>query len=262
MLRTRRIRVRPLLAIQVALVALGLAGGAWATSVLATHEVQLPAGANTSRLMIVAAPDPEPQPLPEALAKAWSDARWLADSASADFGAPWADRVTGHLVVAPTGERGRALVRAWTTEGVDVQLRKPMFLSPPSVPVTERVPSRSWADLQLIADDATRLVAAGVTDADLMRTTTVDVAHDRVVLTVARFSEPLFASLAARYGTEAIAVRIDPNAGAVPTVSVLPTPPLFIAPLLGALLAAVLVLVNWRSRPIRDVFHIQSRRHR
>jgi hypothetical protein len=69
----------------------------------------------------------------------------------------------------------------------------------------------SMAELIAISDDVTTLQQQAVPDADLIYSTAPDFQNSRIVIRVSAASTTLFAELARRYGTEAIALWIDPK---------------------------------------------------
>jgi hypothetical protein len=66
----------------------------------------------------------------------------------------------------------------------------------------------SIAELDAIADDATRLVDAGLPNANLVWMTEPDQMNNRVVITVSKLDDALMSALASRFGTALIAVRV------------------------------------------------------
>lgn len=69
----------------------------------------------------------------------------------------------------------------------------------------------SIARLDEIADDVTRLVDAGIPNADVIWMTEPDQKNNRVVITVSESNPELMSALASRYGTDLIAVRVWPS---------------------------------------------------
>jgi hypothetical protein len=131
----------------------------------------------------------------EAIRSAFDQAMRLArDSKPNDLGYPWIDTSTGGLVVSAATARGRALLEG-TSFGVSVRIRDV---------------SHSCAELQKIQDDATRLNAAGVTDALLIYETGPDYRDNLTWITIARFSRPLIDELARRFPPDALIVVVDP----------------------------------------------------
>lgn len=84
------------------------------------------------------------------------------------------------------------------------------------MPVRVRQVSTSYRQLEDIKLDATRLVRAGLPDADLIYEAAPDWEQNRVVLTLSRYSDRLITALATRYGSNAVAVRVEPRSDVVP----------------------------------------------
>lgn len=170
---------------------------------------------HVSGLVVLAAQPPTSEPLPEPLAKAVSDARWLAESYGDAFGYPWADRAVGEVVVAIADPSGDAIARTWIQAGIETTVTdgpkagSVRFLAAPAVPVRLRAVAHSYRSLERIKDEAISL--RELPDAAAIYATEPDDRDNRVIITVDRMSDPLFHALAARYGTEAIAIRVDPN---------------------------------------------------
>lgn len=142
-------------------------------------------------------------PLPEPLAGALSEAQELARNNPHLFGYPYADRKTGELVLSPANAAGEALAQRWTPKDAEAL----------AVPRRVRVVDRSYARLEAIRHEAIGPGAADLPDADAIQATAQDDEHNRVLIIITRMSDPLLFALAARYGTEAIAMRLDPNFG-------------------------------------------------
>lgn len=162
--------------------------------------------------IVLLAARPASQQLVEPLAKAWNDALWLARSNPDAMGYPWADAVSGQLVLSVKAPAAEALVRAFLAGSARTAGAKGgVGLPAPAVPVRTRVVDRSLGELEQIKNDATTLLAAGVPDAAAIYQTEPDFENNRVIITVERQSDVLFAALAARYGTQAVAIRVDPD---------------------------------------------------
>jgi hypothetical protein len=69
----------------------------------------------------------------------------------------------------------------------------------------------SIAQLEAIADDATRLIDAGLSHADLIWMTEPDQKNNRLVITISKSNDELMAALANRYGTDLVEVRVRPG---------------------------------------------------
>lgn len=149
------------------------------------------------------------------LLQAWSDALSLAES-SDGLGYPWADTASGTLVMTVTGTAGTQLAERWIASGAAHPNPKVGLLPRPLVPARLRTASLSYAALEGIKNDATRLVQVGLPDADAIYEAAPDWEHNRVVLTLSRQSDALMNALAARYGTTAIAVRVAPRPFTLP----------------------------------------------
>lgn len=137
------------------------------------------------------------RPTTEDQAQAWHDALQFAMANPDDVGYPWIDPATGTLELSAATEKGRiALDSAKGIIDVPNRVRDVRF---------------SYGELETIKHDATTLVEAGVPDAELIYATAPDDKSNRVIITIRKLSEPLLKELAARYGTEAIGVRVDPD---------------------------------------------------
>jgi hypothetical protein len=69
----------------------------------------------------------------------------------------------------------------------------------------------SYAELERIKDDATRLVEEGLPDADLIFQTTPDHRDNRAMITISEMSQPLLEALARRFSPDALAIQVDPS---------------------------------------------------
>lgn len=156
-------------------------------------------------------------PLDDRLARAWSDARELADQNPDVLGPPWVDRVAGQLVVSLVDGRGHDVVRSWITAGAAREGNKPAPpLAAPQVPVRIRDVQRSIADLRRIQDELTRPEPAGYRGESRIWAVWIDEQLDRVAFETDRLNPDLLAAIARTYGTEAVAVRVDARAGPFP----------------------------------------------
>lgn len=113
------------------------------------------------------------------------------------MGYPWIDLDSKTLELSAINERGE----------------KAALLAEASLPaagLTTRVTraQASIARLDEIADDATRLIEAGVPHAALVWMTEPDQKNNRVVITVDELNAELMSALASRFGTDLIAVRV------------------------------------------------------
>jgi hypothetical protein len=78
------------------------------------------------------------------------------------------------------------------------------------VPVRLRTVTRSVAQLLTLEDEIVAFTRAGVTDASAIHMFGSDDEHDRIVIEVDHLTDELATALATRFGTDAIAVRVDP----------------------------------------------------
>lgn len=155
---------------------------------------------HSSGLVLVASDSATPGVLSEKILAVLNDALILVDDNPNEFGYPWFDRQSGQLVLDFVTNSGRDLASNFasqhTVSGVSVILR--------SV-------SRTYAELERIKDDSTHLNEAVVPDFELIYMTEPDAQHNRIIITIDRLSDKLLNGLAARYGTDAIAIRHQPR---------------------------------------------------
>jgi hypothetical protein len=175
-------------------------------------EVRHPSG--------LALPTPLPRcygaPVHEPLNKAQSDASLLAESNPNDLAHPWGDHVRRELVISVTGPAGEAVARGWIASGATYSVPsvgKSTFLEPPSVAVRIRTVSRSYAQIAKLMDDIIDATRAGLLDRGAIRSVAPDAEYNRVVVDVQYMNDAFAAALGSRFGTEAIAVRVDPTYG-------------------------------------------------
>jgi hypothetical protein len=151
--------------------------------------------------LVILGPVTRQQPPAEVLAVAYDDAVELARANPSDFGYPWIDKAGGRVVLTVSSLVGARLARGFLP-------RQAAALAT----VATRAGGRSWAHLEWIKDDATRLVEAGLPDADLIWVTESDTENNRILITVSEISDRLLEGLAKRYGTDSVAIRHDPSA--------------------------------------------------
>jgi len=158
------------------------------------------------------------EPFEGPLRKAWSDSFTLAQEAEPDLlGYPWADRKSGELVVSIADPRGVEIIQQWVRSGLQVPSPKPggpftIDLPRPEVPVRIVSVQHSIRGLERIMDGVTDLIRAGVPGADRIYSVGADYEHDRVIIVTDRLNDQLLEVIAARFGVDVIAVRIDPMA--------------------------------------------------
>jgi hypothetical protein len=136
-------------------------------------------------------------PTTEALKVGFSAALVLAEANGNDLGYPWIDS-SGVLVVSAVTPRGRDLIEAARIV----------------VPYRVRDVTHGAAELRRILDDATFLGSRGVLGAELIYRTVPDHRDNRALIVIGSMSRPLLEYLAAHYPVDALAVQVDPNAGA------------------------------------------------
>jgi hypothetical protein len=158
------------------------------------------------------------EPFPDRLRKAWSDAYTLAQEGYPnDFGRPWADLTKGEVVVTAATANGFEIARRWVQSGLRVPSPKPggpftIDLPRPDVSVRIQTVRYSILGLQQLMDDVFDLRRAGVPGADRIYSAGPDPEHDRVIIETDRVNDRLLEAIAARFGVDAIAVRVDPRA--------------------------------------------------
>jgi hypothetical protein len=189
----------------------------------------------------------------EPLAKAYSDARMLAEAYPTALGYPWDDRMKRELVVSIVSADGERIARSWITGGATVTSGvKSVALPPPAVAVRIRTVARSFAQLATLEDDIIAFIRARVTDTSAIHTFGPDDEHDRIVIEVDHLTDALATSLAARFGTEAIAVRVDPNAASFTSLAARldddPDRSISVALVAAAALSAIVLVVALRLR--------------
>jgi hypothetical protein len=136
----------------------------------------------------------------EAQAMAFDGALNLAYANRADMGYPWIDFAAKTLDLTVFDDAGQKA--ALLAEG---------GLDAAGLTIAITSARASIAKLDAIADDATRLVEAGVPNADLIWMTEPDQMNNRVVITVSKLDAALMSALASRFGTDLIAVRVRPG---------------------------------------------------
>ncbi len=146
----------------------------------------------------------EAKPTSEDQAQALSDALEFAQGHPDDIGYPWIGPASGDLVLSAASATGVDLLAG---SAADVKQ-----------PTSVRNVAFSFGKLEAIKDEAIRLQATGVPDADLIYMTGPDPKSNRITIVVSAPSERLFEALANRFGTQAIESRIDASMlGAKPT---------------------------------------------
>jgi hypothetical protein len=211
----------------------------------------------------LALPTPLPRcfgaPVYEPLNKAHSDAYLLAENHPNDFGYPWADQVKRELIISVTGPTGDTLAREWIASGATYTApngAKSTFLPQPAVAARIQTVPRSYAQLGKLMDDIIDATRGGLPEGNTIRSLGPDGEHDRVVIEVQQLSGALASALALRFGTEAIAIRIDPTSGPISLtgspVDAGAVDPVLVAGLLGASVFGLGLVVFVMRRRVAD----------
>ncbi len=136
----------------------------------------------------------------EPLALAYDRAFRFAAEHPDDLGYPWDDRRNATLYVSAVTPSGQVLAEQWSRLGWDV-------------PVRIRTVSHSFAELEQIKHDAIDIARTGLRGSDGIRFTTGDSQRNRVIIGVQRLTDEVAAAIVAKYGTEVVAVLVDPRYG-------------------------------------------------
>jgi hypothetical protein len=131
----------------------------------------------------------------ERLDRAYNQARILSDQYPGDFGYPWLLSQTEEVVLRAANTRGESLAREWIGSGTEVRVQ------------LEKV-DRSIEQLERIKH-AVGPELADVPGSDRIFSSAPDAEHNRIVYSTDRVNDAMLRALAARFGTEAVAVRIE-----------------------------------------------------
>ena len=183
----------------------------------------------------------------EQLDRTYNRARILADHNQTAFGYPWQVSAADEVVLRVANAEGEALARRWMATGIQQSVPKAggsvvIDIAPPEVRVRLEAVDRSVEQLQRIQ----HAVGPGLVDilgADRIFQSGPDDEHNRVVYVTDRVNDAMLRALAVRFGTEALAVRIERNPWTMPLDSPLVETPSPASPLLGAAAAASVVLI-------------------
>jgi hypothetical protein len=154
---------------------------------------------------------------PDRLRPTWNDAYTLAEEVYPDdFGRPWMDRTTDEVVVSAATANGYEIARRWVQSGLRVSSPKPggpftIDLARPGVAVRIRSVQLSIIGAQRLMDRVFDLKREGVPGAERIYSAGPDPEHDRVIVETDRVDDGLLEAIAARFGVQVIAVRIDPR---------------------------------------------------
>ncbi len=192
---SRRIPLAAIAGVLVAATAMGAQTGYAAAATPYPGETLDPSG-----ISLVGLTPYQVRTINDQQAQAYSSAMDLAQRNPNDMGYPWLDTATNVLTFAPTTGRGESLAVAATTAATTGSVSRSIQPAQASI-----------ARLSNIADLVTRLNAKGVAHADLIWKTSPDEEHNRTIITVSALNSDLMSTLATSFGTNLIAVRIDPH---------------------------------------------------
>jgi hypothetical protein len=191
----RRKRAELAVALAAALVVMVMASGsdAW---------WPLPTGAQVRHGSGIALLGPEDRPrlfakwkMTERLDRVYNQVRILSDQYRGDFGYPWLLSQTEEVVLRAANARGEALAREWIASGTELRVRM------------EKV-DLSIEELQRIQHSVGPGLAE-VPGAGRIFESAPDAEHNRIVFVTDRINDAMLYALAARFGKEALAVRIE-----------------------------------------------------
>jgi hypothetical protein len=129
------------------------------------------------------------------LDRVYNQVRILSDQYRGDFGYPWLLSQTEEVVLRAANARGEALAREWIESGTEVRVR------------LEKV-DFSIQELQHIQHSVGPGLAE-VPGAGRIFESAPDAEHNRIVFSTDRVNDAMLYALAARFGTQALAVRIE-----------------------------------------------------
>lgn len=147
--------------------------------------------------------------MPEELKAAASFAWEVAEDHPEDLGYPWPDPEAKALEVRVVSPRGEAAVREWMAGGAKRLGLKPRELPRPEVRIRFVTVDRSFRQLTDIQHGS--VPARDLPDGDAIYMVGPDRRRNATEITVDRLSDPLLRALAARYGTAAIVIRVEPD---------------------------------------------------
>jgi hypothetical protein len=153
----------------------------------------------------------------EKLQRAYNGARMLADHTQAAFGYPWQESDADVVVVRVATAEGEALARRWMSGGVQLSVPKAgervrLDIAPPEVRVRLEAVDRTIEQLERIKH-ALGPGLANIPGGNRIWQSGSDDQYNRVVYVTDRVNDAMLRALAARFGTEALAVRIERNPG-------------------------------------------------
>jgi len=154
--------------------------------------------------LIILGPDQskgQAKPMSEATAQRLHELYLLGMKNPSHFSYPWVDPATGEVVIDVTSDIGNRLAHAFQP-------------GKKSATATQRIRAvkRSWAQLEMVRDDIVHLATPGMAPGqESIVAIEPDGPNNRLVVTVDRLNNDLLQALVGLFGTEAIAVRYDPN---------------------------------------------------
>jgi hypothetical protein len=122
---------------------------------------------------------------------------------------PWPNPDTQTLEIRIASERGEAVANDWIAGRTGRPHSKFTNIPEPRPPVTFIAADRTFRELQDIQHGS--VPATDLPDGDAIYATGPDTRRNATVITVEWLSDPLLQALAARYGTEALVIRVDPD---------------------------------------------------
>jgi hypothetical protein len=133
------------------------------------------------------------------LGLAYDRANHFAEEHADDLGYPWDDRGNFTLVLSVATARGRVLADQWSGLGWEV-------------PIRIRTVTRSFAELEQIKNDLID-ITRGLPGSEYIRLTMGDSERNRVIIGVQRLTDAVAGAIVERYGTDVVAVLVDPGLG-------------------------------------------------
>jgi hypothetical protein len=181
-----------------ALIALAVIGSLLVPGQASAAPVKDPTRHRSGLALLPPADKSAPKPTPEPAAQLLSDAGHLAEQNPADFSYPWLDEATGEVVLDTTTARGRDTLAGWKADRRSAGARQRL-----------RTVKASRATFEKVRTDITTLTSAVLAGQEHITAVTPDGANNRLILDVDLLDDGLLDRLAARYGTELIAVRYE-----------------------------------------------------
>jgi hypothetical protein len=138
------------------------------------------------------------RPVDEKQAMAFNFALQFAMDHPDDFGYPWIDPASGVIEISSASPEGTRLAPS-------------IALTLGDAPSRTRQVEFSYAELGKIADEITHIRGSGLDGEEVLFKTEPDEQNNRLIVTIDKMHDGLMKELASRYGTTAVAVRVDPN---------------------------------------------------